>query len=104
MFDKGFTLLILGIVGVGGYFAYECVQNFGSGDGICGGLGSGAPDPGGGAPANSLLDSVLNQFEIGSSSLSESDATQQFLSSPLTTIESILGFNQTNSSPDDGDN
>ncbi len=55
-------------------------------------LGKGAPDPGGGAPATSALGAVINQFEIGKSSLSMENAEVQTFAHPIDTLSSILGF------------
>jgi hypothetical protein len=85
------TLALIAGLAAGAYYLFR------SG----GPLGAGAPDPGGGAPASSALSAVLNQLEIGPSSLSYSDALQQTLGSPIQTLESILGWNSESS--DTGD-
>lgn len=75
-------LLILGAVGALIYGVYYIVKNLG---------GPGTPDPGGGAPATSVLGNLLNQtLEIGQSSESYSDALDQTVTNPFTTASTIV--------------
>jgi len=73
-------ILVFGGVAGLAYLAYWIYQN----------LGGGAADPGGGAPSTGILSALDNQLEIGASSLSQSDATQQFLSNPFSSLGTIL--------------
>lgn len=60
--------------------------------GVGGALGAGAEDPGGGAAATDALEAIDNQLEIGKSSLSQSDATQEVLKDPWGSVKSIFGY------------
>jgi hypothetical protein len=82
--EGGELILVLALVIGGGIGLYYILNKLG--------ISPGAPDPGGGAPATGILGAVVNQLEVGSSSLSFSDALQSIVTSPLQAIESILGF------------
>jgi hypothetical protein len=89
-------LFIIGGLAAIGYGIYWLVTS--------GPLAPGTPDPGGGAPSTGVLSSAINNLEVGDSSLSFTDALQQFVGAPLTTLGTIFGFNQGDSSGDSGDN
>ena len=83
--EGGELILVLALVIGGGIGLYYILNKLG--------ISPGSPDPGGGAPATGILGAAVNKlFEVGSSSLSFSDALQSIVTSPLQAIESILGF------------
>lgn len=84
--ELGGILALLGLIGYGGYKLYSWLEK---------NYGPGTPDPGGGAPAKTLIGGIANAIvEIGKSSLSYEGAFEQSALSPLETIKTIVGLNQ----------